>query len=183
MSNIKTKDIPFNERYVYLALNGDFLAESVTHNLRCLYEFIDKCTPGGNTWKYGNAYRVILYEARKLAGYRKNIISKRQVCSLIRTIENKDVTVVKIPYSCDYIFRAIFSIFERYKKDASISVPPEIEAFYSQLRRTVFYSKQSEQYEYKFTHNILENKENLRKIRVALLNDLCSDECALGRDF
>lgn len=64
MSNVKIKDIPFNERYVNLALDDNILLGPMTANLKCLYEFINKNSPGNSCWKYGNAYRAILKKAR-----------------------------------------------------------------------------------------------------------------------
>lgn len=181
MSNVKIKDIPFNERYVNLALDDNILLGPMTANLKCLYEFIDKNSPGNSCWEYGNAYRAILKKARFLAGSRKYIISKKQVAALINPEGKEYASSTKIPYASDYIFRAIFEIFDGYRNDSVVSIPPELLALYGKVRRDVFFSIQSSQYQYKFANNMLNQRENLRDIRRALLNDLCSDDSTLGK--
>ena len=83
MSNVKTKDVPFCERYVNLVLDGDILRGPMIANLKCLYEFIGKNSPGNPKYELGNGCRAILQKARALAGCRAHIISKRQVIALI----------------------------------------------------------------------------------------------------
>lgn len=183
MSNVKIKKIPFNERYVNLALADNIHLGAMTANLKALYEFIDKNEHGRYTsiYEYGNAYRAILKRARLLAGSRKYIISKRQVAALINPIISQNGFSTKIPYACDYIFRAIFEIFDNYKNDPMVSIPSELTRLYGKIRRDAFYSIQCSQYEYAYMHNLLNDREELREIREALLNDLCSEECALGK--
>ena len=167
-----------------MELDNHILIEPMISNLKILYEFIDKNSPGNSKWKYENGYRNILRKARVYDGSRKYIISKRQVASLINAYTKKGISYVRIPYSADYIFRAIFDIFESYKQDPSVSIPPNIEILYKKIRRDVFYREQSEQYEYKLTHNILlRREEEIEEIRYALLNDICSDECTIGKEF
>lgn len=181
MSHVKIKEIPFNERYVNLALDEGILIGPMTANLKCLYEFIDQNSPGNSAWKYGNAYRAILKKARSFAGSRKYIISKRQVAALIRAEGEEYASSTKIPYACDYIFKAIFEIFDGYKNNPVVSIPPEIINIYGQVRRDVFFAIQSSQYEYKYMHNMLNEREDLRNIRRHLLNDICADDCSLGK--
>lgn len=91
MSQIKLKDIPFNDRYVYLRLDGNLAAESLVANLKHLYWFIDQNEPGVYSWQNGKAFRAILKEARRLAGNRRSyIISKKQVTSLITIFVDKE---------------------------------------------------------------------------------------------
>lgn len=183
MSNVKIKEIPFNERYVNLALDDNIQIGPMTANLKILYEFLDKNEHGTymSNYKYGNAYRAILKKARMLAGSRKYIISKKQVVALIKPKTSRGCSSTKIPYASDYIFRAIFEIFDNYKNDPMVSIPPELMVLYGKVRREVFYGIQCSQYEYKYTHNILNDREDLKNIREALLNDLCSEKCALGK--
>lgn len=181
MSDVKIRTIPFNERYVNLVLDDNILLGPMIANLKCLYEFIDKNSTGNSNYKYGNAYRDILKKARYLAGSRKYIISKKQVASLIRATGVEYASSIKIPYASDYIFRAIFEIFEGYRNNPVVSIPSEIMELYGKVRRDVFYGIQSSQYEYKLTHNMLNRREDLRALRRALLNDLCSEECSLGK--
>lgn len=181
MSNVKIKEIPYSERYVHLAIDKNVLTGPMTANLKCLYEFINRNSPGNSSFQYGNAARAILKKARTLAGSRRYIISKKQVLSLVRANGDEYAISIKIPYASDYIFKAIFEIFEGYKNNPVVSVPPEILGLYGKIRREVFFSIQSEQYEYKLKHNLLNERDDLDEIRKALLNDLCSDECALGK--
>lgn len=185
MSNVKIKDIPFMERYVKLVIEGDVHRGTIVANLRCLYEFIGKNSPGNPQYEFGNACRVILKRARNLAGYRKYIISKRQVIELVEGhCDNRNdeiVEYIKIPYASDYIFRAIFDIFEEYKNEGVISIPSEIAQKYGNVRRDVFYDEQSRQYHYKYINGLLNDRLELSELRENLLNDLCSRTCALGR--
>lgn len=181
MANVKIKDIPFDERYVDLYLDDGILLGPMVANLRCLYEFIDRNAPGNSAWKYGNAYRAILRKARSLAGTRRYIISKKQVAALINPKGKEYAISIKIPYSSEYIFKAIFEIFDGYRRNEQVVIPSEIETMYGKLRREVFFLTQSEQYRYKFEHNLLNSREELRDIRRALVNDLCSDDCSLGK--
>ena len=121
----------------------------MTANLRILYEFLDEVLPGKSHFKYGNASRAILKEARRIAGHRKRIISKKQVLALVRYYDYKGKAVdtipkdgehysIKIPYSSGYIFQAIFNIFDIfdiYKKE--VLVPSEIRDCYGIVRRIV----------------------------------------------
>lgn len=183
MASVRIQNIPFNERYVHMVLDPYILTESATYNLRLLYEFIDNNSPGKSTGKNGKAYRIILKRARELAGSRRRIISKRQVAALIKVIKKETGQSIKIPYASEYIFRAVFDTFEKYKDDKSIIVPPEIIMLYGKVRREVFYNKQSEQYKYKYENGLLNDREELKEIRKALLNDICSEECSLGKEF
>lgn len=181
MSHVKIKEIPFNERYVNLALDEGILTGPMLANLKCLYEFIGRNSPGNCSNNDGNAFRAILKKARTFAGSRKYIISKRQVAALIRAKGGEYASSIKIPYASDYIFRAIFEIFDGYRNNPLVAIPPEIMNIYGQVRRDVFYGIQSSQYEYKYTHNLLNDREDLRDIRRDLLNDLCSEDCTLGK--
>lgn len=183
MSNVKMRQIPFDERYIYLALDQDIFPDSIVIKLRLIYGLIDKQFENDFAGEYGNAYRAILRKARELAGNRKYIISKRQVASLIKIYEKNDISYIRIPYACDYIFRAILALFEEYKNDVTMDISKEIQVLYGNIRRDIFYKTQSEQYKYKYTHNLLSEREELKDIRRALLNDLCSDECAIGKRF
>ena len=183
MAWVKTKDIPFNERYVYMVLDQVVLDKPLISNLEMLYEFIDIQLSPKRVFKNGSAYTLILKRAREIAGYRKNIISRRQVKAIINVQRRKNDICIRIPYASEYIFKAIFDIFEGYKKDPSINIPPEIEKCYGQIRREVFYCKQCEQYKYKFTNNLLNDRNELRELRHSLLNDICSEECSLGKEF
>ena len=182
-ANVNPKCIPFRERYVNLALDHIVLSESMVSNLKCLYEFIDNNTQGNSTWKYGNAYTIILKRARAIAGNRKSIISRRQVKELIKIHDNGMDLNVKIPYASEYIFCAIFDIYEQYRKDASVIIPPELSKAHGEIRREIFYKEQCEQYKYKLKNQLLDDRPELKKIRLALLNDLCSDDCSLGKEF
>lgn len=194
MNHIKTKDIPFNERYIHLALDDHVNPNQMTANLQKLYGYLDSVLPGNSFGRYGNASRAILKKARQIAGNRGRIISKKQVLSLVRFYDYGGRIIqsfpesdrhysIKIPYSSGYIFQAIFSIFEEYKTNNTISIPNEISACYGKIRRDVFYLSQCQQYEYKFKNNLLNNRPELYELRENLLNDLCSVECALGGKF
>ena len=185
MSNVKTKDVPFCERYVNLVLDGDILRGPMIANLKCLYEFIGKNSPGNPKYELGNGCRAILQKARSLAGCRAHIISKRQVIALIDAQcagkTNDIVEYIKIPYTNDYIFRTIFDILDGYKNNTSVSIPDEISRLYGKIRRDVFYGEQSKQYQRKYNGGLLRDRPELSDLRRNLLNDLCSEECALGR--
>lgn len=183
MAFVKMKDIPFDERYVLIMINDNVLTEAITYDLRLLYEFIDKHAPEKSHWKFGKAYRMILRRAKEKAGYRKYIISKRQVASLINVYKKNNDQYIKIPFASEYIFYAIFSIFEEFSSDPSISIPQNIKASYGRVRREVFYKSQSNQYEYDYKHGLLSERPELEDIRKNLLNDICSEECSLGKDF
>lgn len=185
MSHVKIAEIPFNERYVNLALENDISAGPLVANLKCLYSFIDKNSPKVSKWEYGNAYRAILNKARTLAGSkRSHIISKRQVAALINPQVREGIAMsTKIPYSADYIFRAIFMIFDDFKNDPAVSIPSELMALYGEVRREVFYREQSKKYEYAIKNGLLKKRDELEDIRRKLANDLCSDDCALGKRF
>lgn len=185
MSQIKLKDIPFNDRYVYLRLDGNLAAESLVANLKHLYWFIDQNEPGVYSWQNGKAFRAILKEARRLAGNRRSyIISKKQVTSLITIFVDKEGGVsVKIPYSADYIFRAIFSVFDKYKQSSSVPISPELVALFGKVRREVFYKEQSDKYEYAVKNDLLNKRDELFDIRKKLVNDLCTGDCTLGKRF
>lgn len=66
--------------------------------------------------------RAILKEARRFAKRNKRIISKRQVHELIKVYEREDGVWVKIPYASGYIFRAIFSLMDKYKEQSEVPV-------------------------------------------------------------
>lgn len=184
MSNVKLKEIPFGERYVKLIIDGHFQGGPMVANLRRLYEFIGTNSPGNPKYTFGNGCRAILRKARTLAGYRTYMISKKQVFQLVNAYCNRDddtVEYVKIPYASDYIFRAIFSILDEYKATKGVVVPLEITELYGKIRREVFYAEQSRQYHRKYEEGLLNNRPELDELRRELLNDLCSEACALGR--
>lgn len=183
MANVKLKCISLSERYVKLALDQNILSESMVLNLKRIFEFIDNNTQGYSTWKYGNAYTVILKRARDIAGNRKHIISKKQVKELLKTHGKGMDLSVKIPYAAEYIFCAIFDIYDKYRSDTSIIIPPELAYAHGEIRRELFYKEQCEQYRYKFTHQLLNERPELEELRFALLNDLCSEDCSLGKEF
>lgn len=181
MAFVKTKDIPFNERYVSLPIENHSI-EDMTENLRLLYNFIDNNAPGNSIYKNGNAYRWILKKARYRAGNHKHIISKKQVAALIG--ENRGYgNRTKIPYTSGYIFEAIFQIFDELRNDTTIEIPQKLVLLYGNTRREVFYRVQSNEYNYRYTHNNLDERCELAKIRKSLLNDLCANNSALGKRY
>jgi hypothetical protein len=180
MSNVKIESIPLNERYVNIIIDKCPKMDNMTDNLKLIYELINDNSTGYGR-EYGKAYRAILKKARRLAGKRKYIISKKQVASLIRSYSDGDCVSVKIPYASDYIFRAIFDIFDLLKADSNVIIPSEIVSLYGENRRESFYDVQSSQYEYKFTHNLLNERDELTSIRKELVNDLCTEKCSLGK--
>lgn len=176
MSKVDTKEIKCFDRYITIMMFGQFDHPKIlTSNLELLYEFIDKQVSGGvNSKGYGNGMRAILKEARKYARYNKRIISKRQVHELIKIHEKADEVWVKIPYASDYIFRAIFSLVNKYREQGE---PPEvITTMYGKRRRDVFYKDQT----YSFNKICSNNDPEIKK---ALNYDLNSDGCALGGKF
>lgn len=90
---------------------------------------------------------------------------------------------VKIPYSADYIFRAIFSVFDKYKQSSSVPISPELVALFGKVRREVFYKEQSDKYEYAVKNDLLNKRDELFDIRKKLVNDLCTGDCTLGKRF
>lgn len=126
MPHVIISEIPFNEKYVNLALDEGILIGPMTANLKRVYEFIDENSPGNSVWKYVNAYRAILKKARSFAGSRKYIISKRQVAALVSVEGEEYASSTKIPYASDYIFEAIFEILDGYINDPTVSIPPQL---------------------------------------------------------
>lgn len=176
LSKVNLGDINFFERYVSVELFGCDTEEEVVGNLRKIYEFID-CVEGGVPWfPMGAAYRKIKKTAREKYGRsKKYIISKRQVKNLIVIHKYKDTKFVKIPFTSDYIFKAIFFILEEYKED-EIDIPPYIEMFRGKLRRFCFYNNQS----YSLNRICSVDSPNLMR---DLNYDINADKGALGKIF
>lgn len=176
MSNVNTKDIDFNHRYCKIELFGSYANPNVIKsNLEKLYAYIDEKEGGNSLFKYGKAYRKILVLARGYAGTHKYIISKRQVANLIKVYCDDEYQYVKIPYTADYIFRAIFFILDTYKNSDPNSIPSDIVQMLGKLRRDCFYKEQSLSLWELCRHNDVEH------IIRCLNNDLNSDGGSLGK--
>lgn len=186
MAEVKLKDIPFDERYIKLIVYDVNEPNTIVANLRCLFNFIGNVEGEFRPeYSIGTASRAILKRARRIAGNRKYIISKRQVLSLLKAetnIEINNTVIIKIPYASEYIFKAIFDIFNEYR-NRNVIIPDEFINLYGSVRRDIFYNEQSNQYRYDYENNLLADREELTELRRRLLNDLCSEICALGREF
>lgn len=144
LSKVNLKNINFFDRYVNVVLFGNDLDYDVVGNLKKVYEFINDTEGGIPFFPLGAAYSKIKKIAREKYGRtRKNVISKRQIRNLIEIHMYKGDKYVKIPYTADYIFKAIFFILEEYKEDG-IEIPSDIEQLRGNLRRLCFYNNQSE---------------------------------------
>lgn len=175
MSAVKINEIKFNYRYVSVELFGQFNNyKEVVGNLESLYEYIDKKEGGNSFYKYGKAYRKILKMARAYAGARGYIISKRQVSNLIKVYDKAGVVYVKIPYAADYIFRAIFTIFEQYRTEEDI--PENIVQLLGKFRRECFYKEQC------FSYARLDIGDD-EHMKYNLNLDLNTENGVLGRRF
>lgn len=82
---------------------------------------------------------------------------------------------VKIPYTADYLFRAIFKILDYYKKDDLRDIPEEIVSMFGQLRRNCFYDLQS------FSCKRLCESIDITNIQRQLNDDLNSETFTLGK--
>lgn len=176
MINVKTKDIDFSHRYYKVELFGIYNDPYIIKkNLEKLYAYIDEKEGGNLHFKYGKAYRKILVLARRYTGTHKYIISKRQVANLIKVYSNDECQYIKIPYTADYIFRAIFSILETYKNNGSNDIPTDIIQMFGKLRRDCFYKEQSLSLAELCRHS------NVEPITRRLNDDLNSEGCSLGK--
>ena len=172
MSKVKVKDIGLSDRYANTELFGtDNEPDKIIGNLKELYAYIDT-KEGFSIYQYGNAYRKILKLARAYAGRHSRIISKRQISNLIKIHRKEDVEYVKIPYAADYIFKAIFAIFDEYKKTED-DIPEHIKNMFGLSRRDCFYKKQCDSYARVY-------EEGDMQIRKDLQHDINSERCALG---
>ena len=176
MSRIRLEDIDFCDRYVSVEVFGDALDDNMVCNLRRVFEFIDKQEGGVSVFPMGKAYRKIKKVAReKYGGPFKNVISKRQITRLIKVFYVDDVRFVSIPYTADYLFKAIFYILESYRNEGVI-LPDGIEKFRGNIRRNVFYNEQC------YSLNNICNVDSPTKIRY-LNQDINSADCSLGKKF
>ncbi len=176
LSKVRLDDIGFFDRYVSVEMFGDVSEEEVIKNLKLVYHFIDETEGGDPVFFLGTAYRKIKKIAReKYCRKKKYIISKRQVANLIKVHDDKQIKIFKIPYTADYIFKAIFYILEEYKAN-DIEIPAEIAEFLGKCRRDCFYKAQSDSL--KRVCNV-----DSPRLRRYLNQDLNSDEGALGKIF
>ena len=178
MSHVSLMEIGFNERYYFVRLFGEFESdEEIKDNLEQFYIAQQESDKLHKKPKFpiGVAYRKILKEARLHAGRGKYIISKRQVANLIKVYDNDGNKYVKIPYTVDYIFKALFLIMSAYI-DEGKELPDNIRKLYGQIRRTCFYDKQSDSFKRVCA-------DDNRVIIKHLNQDLNSANCSLGKVF
>lgn len=177
MSNVKMKDIDFNHRYEKVVLFSEYDdVHEIVENLEKLYDFINTKENGKTDHKYGAAYRKILKQARIYASRRSRLISKRQVVNLINVYydASDDNYFVKIPYTANYIFKAIFRILDDYREENN-DIPEIMASCIGKFRRECFYEEQC----YSYNHVCVDKQYT--GLKMELNKDLNSDRCVLAK--